>query len=172
MQALADILASFGLAPFVNGYDWVWPVCEMLHFIGMALLMGTIGLLDLRVLGVGRGIPIASLDKLIPLGVAGFAINALTGFIFVAGNPLGGPIVYLENLAFVIKMLLVLVAGINLLVFHVTGIAQTASATPPTGDALPAAKYVAGVSLVFWIGVIVFGRLIMYNDTLLYALGL
>ena len=67
---------------------------------------------------------------------------------------------------------LVLIAGINLLIWYKTGIAEQANRTAPDGDVLPAAKAVAIVSLVMWFGVIVFGRLIMYNDTLLYALGL
>ena len=109
---------------------------------------------------------------LFALGVAGFVMNAITGFVFVAGNPIGGSIVYLTNLSFQIKLLLILIAGINLLAWYVTGIASSARHTAPEGDVLPAAKAVAGVSLVMWFGVILFGRLIMYNDTLLYALGM
>lgn len=172
MESLAAILDGLNLSAIVNAGDWVWPVCEIFHFIGMALLIGTVGLLDARVLGLFRGISIASLERFVPLGIAGFAMNAVTGFIFVAGNPVGGSIVYLQNLSFQIKVLLMLIAGVNLLAWYVTGIADTAKATAPEGDVLPAAKLVAAVSLVMWFGVIIFGRMIMYNDTLLYALGL
>jgi hypothetical protein len=172
MQTLSNILESLNLGTFVNWGDWVWPLCEIFHFVGMALLIGTVGLLDARILGLGRGIPIAALERLVPWGIAGFVMNAVTGFIFVAGNPIGGPIVYLENLALQIKMVLILIAGINLLAWYMTGIAATAKETPADADVLPAAKLIAVVSLVMWFGVIVFGRLIMYNDTLLYALGL
>lgn len=172
METLAEILISFGLGPVVNDNDWVWPVCEIFHFIGMAMLIGTVGLLDLRVLGLGKGLPIASLERLIPWGVFGFVLNAVTGFVFVAGNPIGGPIVYLENLSFLIKMILILIAGINLLIYYFAGISRAAVATGADDDAAAAAKLVASTSLVLWFGVIFFGRLIMYNDTLLYALGL
>jgi len=172
METLASILESLNLGTLVNAGDWVWPVCEIIHFVGMALLIGTVGLLDARILGLGRGIPVASLERFVPLGIAGFAMNAVTGFIFVAGNPVGGPIVYLDNLAFQIKMVLILIAGLNLLLWYKTGIAAKANHTPPDGDVVPAAKVVAVVSLVMWFGVIVFGRLIMYNDTLLYTFGL
>ena len=171
MQALADALESLNLGTLVNAGDWVWPVCEILHFIGMALLVGTVGLLDARILGFARGISVASLERLVPIGIAGFVMNAVTGFVFVAGNPVGGPIVYLENLAFQIKMGLILIAGLNLLAWYVTGIAARSRHTAPDGDILPAARVIAVVSLLMWLGVIVFGRLIMYNDTLLYALG-
>jgi hypothetical protein len=172
METLAAILDIGWLAELVNDYDWVWPICEMLHFIGMALLIGTVGWLDLRILGFGKGVPIASLEKLIPFGVLGFVLNVSSGLVFVTGNIAGGPMAYLGNLAFQIKMLLILVAGLNLVAYYFTGIARAAEAVPAAGDAAPAAKAVAIVSLVAWFGVIYFGRMIMYNDTLLYAFGL
>lgn len=172
MQFLSDLLVRTNLAAFVNGFDWVWPLFEIFHFVGMALLIGTVGLVDLRVLGVAKGIPIAQLERLIPWGIAGFIVNAATGFVFIAGNPIGGPMEYLTNLALQLKLVLILLAGINLLIFYGRGIARATDAVPANGDAPPSAKVIAGVSLALWFGVIFFGRLIMYNDTLLYALGL
>jgi hypothetical protein len=172
METLAAILDVGWLAELVNDYDWVWPICEMLHFIGMALLIGTVGWLDIRILGVGKSVPIASLEKLIPVGLVGFALNLGTGLVFFTGNIAGGPMAYLGNLAFQIKMLLILIAGINLAAYYFTGIARAAADVPASGDVAPAAKVVAAVSLVAWFGVIYFGRMIMYNDTLLYAFGL
>jgi hypothetical protein len=136
------------------------------------VLLGTVGVVDLRVLGIAKGIPIKLLDKFIPLGVIAFLVNMITGFIFIAGNPVGGPMEYLTNLSLQLKMLLVLIAGINLLVFYVTGIHRSLEAVPADGNAPGGAKAVAAVSLFAWIMVIVMGRFIMYNDTLLYALGL
>ena len=172
METLVALMSIDWLAEFVNRYDWVWPICEIFHFVGMALLIGTVGFLDARILGFVKGVPIASLDKLIPIGVMGFAFNALSGFIFVAGNPSGGPAAYLANTAFQLKMALILIAGANLLAYYVLGVARAAEVVPAGGDAAPAAKAVAVVSLVAWFGVIYFGRMIMYNDTLLYAFGL
>lgn len=172
MGALAEFVSNPALATFVNDHDWTWPLCEILHFVGMALLIGTVGLLDLRILGVGKGIPVSALEKLVPIGIAAFSINAITGYVFVAGNPVGGPADYLANLAFQIKMLLILLAGINLSIYYFAGIAREAMAAGPAADAPRKAKLIAGASLFFWIGVIIFGRLLMYNDTLLYALGL
>jgi hypothetical protein len=171
METLAAILDFPWLVAFVNDYDWAWPICEMFHFVGMALLIGSVGWLDIRILGFGKGVPIASLEKLVPLGIVGFVFNLVTGLIFVAGNDVG-PIAYLGNLAFQIKMLLILIAGLNLVAYYFTGIQRAAEAVPASGDAATAAKVVAVVSLVSWFGVIYFGRMIMYNDTLLYALGL
>lgn len=172
MDAISQLLVSGGIDEFVATHDWVWPICEILHFFGMALLIGSVGLVDIRMLGVAKGVPIKALERFVPLGVIGFFINVITGIIFVAGNPVGGPQEYLGNLAFQIKMILILIAGLNLLAFYVLGIARTADAVAPDGTAPTPAKVVAVVSLVLWFGVIFFGRFIMYNDTLLYALGL
>jgi hypothetical protein len=104
--------------------------------------------------------------------VIAFFVNMITGFIFIAGNPVGGPMEYLTNLSLQLKMLLVVIAGINLLVFYLTGIHRSLETVPADGNAPGSAKVVAAVSLTAWIFVIVMGRFIMYNDTLLYALGL
>jgi hypothetical protein len=171
MDTLIHLLTIDWIATLVN-YAWVWPIFEMLHFIGMALLIGTVGLLDLRILGFAKGIPISSLSRLVPLGIAGFVMNAFTGFMFIAGNPVGGPGAYVLNLALQIKMALVLIAAVNLLVFQFSGLARATDALSPDGSAPAAAKAIAASSLVLWFGVIFFGRLIMYNDTLLWALGM
>jgi hypothetical protein len=172
MEAFSDFLISLGIGDFVAARDWVWPFCETLHFVGMCVLLGTVGAVDLRILGVGKGIPIHLLEKFIPLGVIAFIVNLVTGFIFIAGNPVGGPMEYLTNLSLQLKMLLVLIAGINLLIFYFAGIERSLAAVPAEGEAGGSAKAVAAVSLFAWIMVIVMGRFIMYNDTLLYALGL
>jgi hypothetical protein len=172
MEAFSDFLISTGIGDFVATHDWVWPFCETLHFVGMCVLLGTVGVVDLRILGVAKGIPIKLLEKFIPLGVIAFFVNMITGFIFIAGNPVGGPMEYLTNLSLQLKMLLVLIAGMNLLIFYVRGINRSLEAVPADGDAPGGAKVVAAVSITAWIFVIIMGRFIMYNDTLLYALGL
>jgi len=171
METLASFLDWPWMVALMESSTWVWPIAEMFHYLGMALLIGTVGLLDVRILGFGREIPIAALDRFVAIGFIGFALNLITGLMFVTGNPLGQPIDYLTNLAFQIKMLLILLAGLNLLVFHVTGLARATEAVPASGEAPAAAKAVAIASLVFWFGVIYFGRMIMYNETLLYSLG-
>lgn len=171
MEASSNWLASLGLAHYMNQYEWLWPLCEVLHFGSMALLVGTIGAMDLRILGLAKSIPIAALERFVPLGIAAFAINAATGFAFVAGNVGGPPLDYLSNLSFRLKMMLIVVAGLNALAFYVFGVAREAAAIEPGGSARPAAKVIAALSIVIWMGVICFGRLIMYNDVLLEALG-
>jgi hypothetical protein len=172
LQWLSDSILRLGLADIVSNSACIWPVAEILHFVGMAFLIGTVGTVDLRILGLGKGLSIATLEKFIPFGVAGFVLNAATGFVFLAGNPAGGPMWYFDNLSFRIKMVIVGIAGLNLLAFYATGIARALGKLAPDATAPLNAKVVAGVSLVAWFAVILFGRLIMYNEALLYTLGL
>jgi hypothetical protein len=173
LQALSDWMISLHFHGWVGGYEWVWPLCEIIHFVGMALLLGCIGILDLRILGVGKGIPFAPLERFVPLGLLGFLLNMSTGFIFVAGSPELRPIDYFSgNLAFQLKMLGILLAGLNALAFYVLGVSRTLARLGPN-DAAPAnAKVIAALSLLLWMAVIFCGRLIMYDDALRYSLGL
>lgn len=171
MEHLSALLVGTGLNSFVASSEWVWPICEILHYTGMSLLMGTVVLLDVRVLGGLKGLPIAKLHRLVPWGVFGFALNLITGFIFVAGTP-ETPMYYLNNLSFQLKMLCLLIAGINVGIYYLTGVARRADAAGPMHEAPVSARIIAAVSILMWICVIFFGRMLMYNDTLLYALGL
>jgi uncharacterized protein DUF6644 len=157
MDAIATWLETSRLAVFVNNTNWAWATCETLHFIGMALLIGCVGILDLRMLGVGKRLAVAPLHRLIPYGVAGFLINLLTGMIFFVTIPRQ----YMYNVAFIAKMGLVLIAGINVLVFYTTVYRATESLGP--GDDAPfMAKATAVVSLVAWFGVMYFGRMLPF----------
>jgi hypothetical protein len=136
---------------------WGWPMAESIHFLGLSMLIGCVGAFDLRLLGVGKRIPIAAMHKLIPWGLLGFAINVSTGSLFL----LTEPDQYIYNPSFQFKLLFIAIAGANALFFYATswGRATAANASP---DAPRLAKAVAVVSLSMWIGVIVCGRLLTF----------
>jgi hypothetical protein len=136
---------------------WGWPIAESIHFLGLSMLVGCIGLFDLRLLGMAKRIPIASLHKLIPLGLAGFAINITSGSMFL----LTEPDQYIFNPAFQFKVLFVMLAGANALTFYITTY-RRATEPDASPDAPIAAKAIAAVSLSLWIGVIVCGRLLTF----------
>ena len=142
---------------FVTYFPWVWPTCETLHFIGLALLVGTVGALDLRMLGIAKGLPVGPMHRLIRWGIAGFTINLFTGTLFFIGTPYQ----YIGNIGFYLKMLLILLAGINVMVFYLTVYARV-DHLEPGEDAPMAAKVIAAISLVLWLGVIYFGRMLPY----------
>lgn len=142
----------------VDHYHWVWPLCETLHFFGMALLVGIVGMLDLRIIGVGKGLPIAPLQKLVPWGVFGFVLNLVTGALFVSAAP-GN---YATSISFRLKILFILLAGINVLVFYASGLAGRVDRVGPGEDAPRGARIIAGISLFLWVGVMFWGRMLPY----------
>lgn len=136
---------------------WGWPMAESIHFIGLSLLVGTVGMFDLRLIGVGKKIAPAALHRLIKYGVAGYIGNVLTGIAFLSG----APDQYIYNWAFRWKMIFMLVAGLNILVFYSSFFRRVRSlgeeAAIPWG-----ARLVGAVSLCCWVGVITGGRLITF----------
>jgi hypothetical protein len=148
---------STGLHAFVLGHAWLWPTLETLHYIGLSLLLGAVGLFDLRVLGVAKAIPPAALHRLIPLGIAGFGLNLLTGIVFFSGFPEQ----YAYNPAFWAKLAFMAVAGANIALFYSAAFAG-AEAVPAGGEAPALAKALAAVSLGCWIAVLICGRLLTF----------
>jgi hypothetical protein len=143
---------------FGGGVPWLWPVSEILHFIGLALLLGCIGFFDLRMLGMAKALDLAALQHLMPWGMAGFVINLVTGVAFFAGDPYQ----YIDNHIFWIKMAFVAAAGLNVAVFYAAGLNRQMASVGPGEDAPPLAKVVAAVSLVTWIGVVFWGRVMPF----------
>ena len=157
LQALEVTLRTSPPGVWVRHSVWGWPVLESLHFMGMSVLIGTIGLFDLRLLGFARGVPYAALHRLIPLGIAAYSLNMVTGFFFLSGMPDQ----YLWNPAFRFKVTFMAVAGLNVLFFYTRvfrRLQQLPADTPP-----PLGARIAGaVSLTMWIGVMSAGRLLTF----------
>jgi len=138
--------------------QWLWPVMETLHYLGLSLLLGTVGMFDLRVLGMAKGIPPEALHKLIPFGIAGFAVNFLTGISFFSGFPEQ----YFYNPSFWWKGTFMAIAAMNVAVFYLSPSFQQVKAMPAGSDAPFRAKVIAGTSLLCWISVLVCGRLLTF----------
>jgi uncharacterized membrane protein len=141
---------------------WVWPILEDLHFLGLALLLGATGLLNLRVLGFFKQLPAGPLRRFIPWGIAGFVLNTVTGMLFFIGMPF----FYVYNIDFHYKMLAIMLAGANLLL-HSTNALRECDRLGPGQDASLFAKFLAGSSIALWVAVIVLGRYIpQFEDSL------
>jgi len=143
------------IAAFMRS-KWGWPFAESVHFLGLSMLVGCVGAFDLRLLGVGKRIPIAALHKLIPWGLLGFAINVSTGSMFL----LTEPDQYIYNPSFQFKVLFIAIAGLNALLFYVTSWGRVNA--DGTINAPRAGKMAAVISLSMWISVIVCGRLLTF----------
>ncbi len=136
---------------------WGWPMMESLHFIGLSLLVGTISIFDLRLLGIGKRIPIAAAHRLVPYGLAGWGISIVTGAPFLMTEPDQ----YIYNPAFQLKMLFLALAGLNAGVFYLTSYRQTLGEAA-VSNAPRAAKAIAAASLCLWMAIIACGRLITF----------
>ncbi|HWN84551.1 MAG TPA: DUF6644 family protein [Vicinamibacterales bacterium] len=162
MTALLDWVQQTGLAVQIRDSLFAFPLLESVHVIGLAIVFGTVAIVDLRLLGL------ASLDR--PFGrlagdtlkwtLGGFVVAAVTGTLMFITNAA----VYFHNVYFRAKVVLLVLAALNALVFELTArraVAEWDQAPSPP----PLARAVATLSLVIWIGVIVTGRMIGFTAT-------
>ena len=145
--------SSLGVA--ISESEFLFPTIETVHVIAIALVFGSIMMLDLRLIGVSnkdRGVLQLSEDVL-PWTWSAFVIAAITGALMFVSAATS----YYDNVPFRIKMVLLVLAGLNMAVFHLTAYraAHNWNLTLPT----PRAARIAGsLSLLSWVSVIVAGR--------------
>jgi hypothetical protein len=151
-------LERSGFAQAMREWLWLYPAVEIAHITGIVLLVGAVAMFDLRLLGVSRALPVNQLARhLLPWSVGGLALVVTTGLMMFSAHATE----FWINPAFLVKMTLVVLAGVNALAFHV-GVYRTVSRWN-TGATAPAAARVAAVaSLLLWVGVIACGRLLAY----------
>jgi uncharacterized membrane protein len=140
-----------------------WAFMMDLHFIGLAMLVGALGALNLRMLGFIKDVPIASLHKLVPWALVGFAMNVVTGVLAFIGMP----DFYTYDAAFWIKIFAIMLLGLNAAVFYLTDTFNLVEHMGAGEDAPPLAKVIAVSSLVLWFGVITLGRYIQFYQSTL-----
>jgi hypothetical protein len=125
------------------------------------MIVGAVGALDLRMLGFAKGLPIASVHRLVPWALAGFAINVTTGVLAFIGMPA----YYTYDIAFWMKIFAVLLLGLNAAAFYLTDTFKVVEHMGPGEDA--PAKIIAASSLILWLAVITLGRYIqLYQSTI------
>ncbi len=152
-------LNSSPLGAGIRESIWWYPILEGTHTMGTVLVLGTISLVDLRLLGFAlRREPVSRVAAgLLPWTWFGFVVQLITGLLLFSSEA-----VRLYHLAiFWIKMSLVLVGGLNALLFHLTIYRRIAEwdETPVTPRR---ARAGACVSLCVWVGVVVMGRAMGY----------
>lgn len=150
-------LGGIDIADPIMSSHWGWPICETLHFFGLSLLIGTVGMFDMRLLGLAKRIPFAALHRLIPWGIGGYILNVITGSMFLVS----APDQYLYNSAFHLKMLFMALAGLNVLAFYTTMFRRLVALPAGAGAPWPA-RWIGGASLFLWTGVVIFGRLLTF----------
>ena len=161
IDSFARWIQTTHLSFLMKDNTWLWAGCETIHFLGLAMMVGVIGALDLRMLGVAKQLPMRPLHRLVPWGIAGFVANLVTGIMFYSADAMQ----YTHNIAFQFKMLFVLLAGVNVLYFYGAKVSQRVEALGPGADAPMSAKVVAGTSLFLWFGVMYWGRMLPFIGT-------
>jgi len=156
-----DILTAFEEWPLgmaVNESAFWFPFVESVHVLSFAFMVGSIFFVDLRLLGfLGKGNPVRQASRILPFTWLAFVVAAISGTLMFA--PAASR--YFDNPAFQWKFVLMLVAGINMLVFHF-GIWRSVDRWDYGGPTPILAKVAGIVSMVAWIGVVVTGRVVPF----------
>lgn len=134
----------------LKSHLWAYPALEMVHITGIALLLGNLVLLELRVFGLGAALPVKDLARLsLGLALSGFVIVAASGLLMFASQPAE----LLANRAFTLKMLLLFTAACNAAWFHGRG----------SLDKLDVwTRVQMAVSTLIWLAILACGRWIAY----------
>lgn len=135
---------------WIVSHAWAYPALEVVHIVGIGLLLGNLALFELRVWGLGPELPVRPLARMaLGLALLGFLIIGASGLLMFAGQPEE----LLASRVFVIKMGLVMLAGLNALWFHARGSLELMDG---------GARLQTVVSLGLWLAVIICGRWIAY----------
>jgi hypothetical protein len=157
MMSLLEAIEASGIATWVRESPSLLAYTTVLsaHAIGLAIVAGLSTVVDLRLLGFARGIPLAPLRKVFPVMYIGFWINAVSGFLLFAANATG----LIENVMFFIKLAFVIAAVLLLRMLRNTVFSAAALAE---GGVSSLGRRLAIASLVCWGGAVIAGRLTSY----------
>jgi hypothetical protein len=159
LQHICQVLYDSHFGTTIRESDNAFPIIETIHVLSITLLFGTIAVLDLRMLGLLlRPIPVARVARnVLPLTWCGFAVSFVSGFLLFWAEAAKN----YSNPAFRAKMILLLLAGLNPLIFH-TGVYRRVSEWEALRLSPWRARAAAMASLALWSGVIIAGRAIAY----------
>jgi hypothetical protein len=155
-QWLAETQWSIGL----HESQYAYPIVESIHVWGLCLFFGTVAMFDLRLMGfIMRDVPISDVvGRLLPWTIAGFIIMVISGSLLFFAIPVRS----FQNIFFRGKMLLMILAGLNVWLFH-TRIYPKLAGFDSAGIPPRPARVAGAISLVLWTGILFSGRMIAYN---------
>jgi hypothetical protein len=156
---LLDWLEDTVPATAIRESDVLFPTVETIHVVALALVVGTIAHVDLRLLSLAsRGRAVTALAReVLPWTWASFGVAVVSGGLLFSSNA----IKYYANLPFRLKLALLALAGVNMAIFHALtwrSVARWDLARPAL-----AARLAGGLSLLFWVGVVAMGRWIGFT---------
>ena len=159
MQSLTDLmgwLEATSLAVFIHRTAWAFTTVELVHVFAISLVVGTIAMVDLRLLGLASTKrPFTELaGQVLPFTWVAFVLAVMAGSLLFISQATA----YFASTTFRIKMLVIILAGINMLVFELITVRGVQDWDRKPVPALPA-RLAGGISLTCWILVVIFGRL-------------
>jgi hypothetical protein len=160
MDTFVIWLESTAVSTAMRKATWLWPACESIHFIGLALLIGGAGYFDLRLMGFMRGVPVKAARAFMPWAIAGFAMNLTTGTAFFVMSAH----MYVGSAAWWAKVFFIILAGLNAMFFETT-LGTRVMMLGPDEDTPTSFKLIGGISLFSWFAVLYFGRMLPYIGT-------
>jgi hypothetical protein len=153
IDSLAAAIEASQLGAFARGSSWAYPLANLIHLLGLVLLIGAIGIVDLRIVGLFQTLPLDPLMRaLTPVAIAGLLLMALSGPILFAADAAA----LAQSPTFGWKLSLIFLALVNALSFRSVRSGKTRK---------PAAleRVLAATSIMLWLTVAALGRLIAYN---------
>ena len=147
-----------GLGELMRKSAWMYPIVEIVHIVGFAILVGAVVMFDLRVLGLGHGLTVTALARhLLRWSWVGLALVVPAGLMMFTAHATE----FAANPAFLLKVALLATAAMNVAFFHAVPY-RSVSEWDVAAEAPGAARGAAVLSIVIWIAVITCGRLIAY----------
>ena len=156
MMVFLSWLESSGYVSWMLGSELALQLMLTVHAFGLALTVGVVLALDLRLLGLYRTIPLTSLDRLLGIAWVGIGLNAVTGFSIFMTEATS----YVTNVPFILKMVFVVVGSVSLVATQ--RLLRRNASVLEAGQVPPRGRGLALGSVVFWTMAVVTGRLIAY----------
>ncbi|MFC5477468.1 DUF6644 family protein [Massilia suwonensis] len=161
MEIGAGVLTTLAATPLSTAMRegaWLYPIVEIVHIAGFAVLVGSVVLFDLRVLGFARNLPVAELGRhLLRWALASLILVIPAGLLLFSAHP----VELADNRVFQLKLVLIALAGLNALAFHLLPYRSVAG-WDRNYAAPPLARFGAVLSILLWLGVISCGRMLAY----------
>lgn len=154
----ANPVEDLAIARAMREALWLYPAVEIVHITGFVLLVGSVAMLDLRVLGLNKSISVRSLSRhTLPWSLGALVLIVPSGLLMFSAHASD----FLVNPAFRLKMALLMAAGINAAFFRATPW-QTSKAWDVGVPAPLSARLSVALSLMLWVAIIACGRLLAY----------
>jgi hypothetical protein len=160
LRAFAQWLSETPGSIALHQSVYMYPLVESVHVLTLSVFLGTAVMLDLRLLGLTmRSVPVGEVaDGLFPWMLAGFVIMTITGALLFYGIPMRA----YQSVFFRVKVILLILAGLNAWWYHAT-VHETAASRGNSSVTPRRARVAGAVSLVLWAGIVVSGRMIAYT---------